>query len=192
MIGGSLRWRDGGAVHGSSSPSSCGGRRTPRTRPRRSASWTIPSTCARPILRTLARNAHWSAHGTRWSSRKTLLPCSRGLFCNGKAMRFPNPPCGIVSWLGKRRSYESSPMSGRLSIVSVRRCDPSRRASAAGMASSKKSQTCAASSGARLFEGGRKTQPAARVRERPQHLRCHPALSKSTARKKHVSSRSSG
>ena len=34
-------------------------------------------------------------------------------------------------------------MSGRPSIVSVRRCDPSRRASAAGMASSKKSQTCA-------------------------------------------------
>ena len=36
------------------------------------------STCARPILRALARNAHWSAHGTKSSSRKTLLPCSRG------------------------------------------------------------------------------------------------------------------
>jgi hypothetical protein len=29
--------------------------------------------------------------------RNTLLCCCRGPFCRGKAIRFPNPPCGIVS-----------------------------------------------------------------------------------------------
>ena len=57
--------------------------------------------CARQIFRTLARNAHWSAHGERSSSRKTLLPCPRGPFCNGRAIRLPNPPCGIVSLVRK-------------------------------------------------------------------------------------------
>ena len=106
-------------------------------RPGRSLRPARGRSCARsretPTGRPTARSA---------SSRKTLLPCSRGRFCSGSAIRLPNPPCGIVSWFGKRRSYESSPMSGRRSIVSVRRCDPSLRASAAGMASSKKSQTC--------------------------------------------------
>ena len=37
--------------------------------------------------------------------------------CNGRAIRLPNPPCGIVSWFGKRRSYESSPISGRPSML---------------------------------------------------------------------------
>ena len=39
-------------------------------------------------------------------------------------MRFPNPPVGSVSWLGKKRSYESRPISGLRSIVSVRMNDP--------------------------------------------------------------------
>jgi hypothetical protein len=77
--------------------SSCGGRRTPKMRPRRSAASTIRSTCVRPILRTLARKAHWSVQGTKSLSRKTLLSCLRGPFCNGKAIRLPKPPCGIVS-----------------------------------------------------------------------------------------------
>ena len=40
-----FRRRDGGAVHGAGSSSSTGGRRTPRTRPRRSASRTTSSRC---------------------------------------------------------------------------------------------------------------------------------------------------
>jgi hypothetical protein len=37
-------------------------------------------------------------------SMNTLLSCLRGIRCNGSAIRFPNPPLGIVSWLGKKRS----------------------------------------------------------------------------------------
>ena len=47
-------------------------------RPCSSASRTISSTVARSILRTVDRNAHWSAWGRSSSSRKTLLPSSRG------------------------------------------------------------------------------------------------------------------
>jgi hypothetical protein len=89
------------------------------------------------------------------------------------------------------RSYESRPMSGRPSIVSVRMWDPSRRASPAGRASSKKSQTCPplpererssdAGSCSRLHASRNATASSRQ-----------PDLSKSTARKKHVSSRSSG
>jgi transposase InsO family protein len=43
---------------GSSPPSSCGGRRTPRTRPRRSAASTTWSNRVRSILRRFARKAH--------------------------------------------------------------------------------------------------------------------------------------
>lgn len=46
-MGPSLWRRDGGIVQGSSSPSSTVGRRTPRMRPRRSASSTMASTCLR-------------------------------------------------------------------------------------------------------------------------------------------------
>jgi hypothetical protein len=111
--------------------------------------------------------------------------------CSGKAIRFPNPPCGIVSWLGKRRSYESRPTSGRPSMVSVRTCDPSLRASAAGIASSKKNQAWAPRP-----ERDRSTA-AGRFRRRHAWRKAaaswrQSALSKSTARKKHVSSYSSG
>ena len=44
-------------------------------------------------------------------------------------MRFPKPPWGMVSWFGKKRSYESSPISGRCSMVWVSRKEPSLRAS---------------------------------------------------------------
>jgi hypothetical protein len=57
-------------------------------------------------------------------------------------MRFPKPPCGIVSCFGNNRSYESSPISGRSSIVSVSRNEASLRASAAEIARSKNIQTC--------------------------------------------------
>ena len=35
---------------------------------------------------------------------KTLLSDLRGANCKGSAIRFPNPPLGIVSWFGKKRS----------------------------------------------------------------------------------------
>jgi hypothetical protein len=100
------------SAHGEGSSSSAGGRRTPRTRPRRSASRAIPSRCARPMRCTVERNAHRSQCGAPCSSRKTLLPSPRGCFYNGSAIRLPNPPWSNVSWFGKNRSYESKPMSG--------------------------------------------------------------------------------
>ena len=86
---------------------------------------------------------------------------------------------------------KSRPISGRLSIVSVRTCDPSRRASAAAMASSKKSQTWAprperdrSSAAGRLRWRQASRNAAASSRQ--------PALSKSTARKKQISPCSKG
>ena len=109
-------------------------------------------------------------------------------FWSGKAIRLPKPPWGSVSWLGKKRSYESSPMSGRRSIVSVkqvgtRACAPARPESPR----SKNSQT------ARLVRNAIARAPPADPRRRQvsrnaRASSCHPALSKSTARKKHVSS----
>ena len=58
-------------------------------------------------------------------------------------MRLPNPPAGIVSWLGNSRSYDSNPISGRLSIVTVMSQAASFRASRAGTASEKKIHACA-------------------------------------------------
>ena len=84
-------------VHGSSSPSS---RRQPNAE-NPAAALGLLHEVLRPAsvrsLRMRARNAHWSAHGTKRSSRNTLWPRSRGPFCRGKAMRLPNPPCGNVS-----------------------------------------------------------------------------------------------
>ena len=56
-------------------------------------------------------------------------------------MRLPNPPIGSVSWLGKSRSYDANPISGRRSIVSVRSSAPSCRASRAWTGSAKKIYT---------------------------------------------------
>ena len=53
---------------------------------------------------------------------------------------------------GKKRSYESSPMSGRRSIVSVSRCEPSFRASAAGIASIEEDPDVPAVAGARPLQ----------------------------------------
>ena len=82
-------------------------------------------------------------------------------------------------------------MSGRSSIASVRRCEPSRRASAAGIACSKNSHACPPR------PDRERSRAAVRPRRRQPRRKaiasaCHPSLSKSTARKKQVSSRSSG
>src|SRR5208283_930045 len=75
--------------------------------------------------------------------KNTLLPCSLGRFCNGNAIRFPKPPLGIVSWLGKSRSYESRPISCLFSMVRVNNAHPSLRASTPDTGRSKNIQTCA-------------------------------------------------
>ena len=77
---------------------------------------------------TAARKAHWSWNGTRSLSTKTLLPTRRGRRWRGNAIRLPKPPRGRVSWLGKNRSYERKPRSGRSSIASVSSNAPRRRA----------------------------------------------------------------
>ena len=89
----------------------------------------------------LDKKAHWSSYGRSPSSTKTLLPFCRGPFCKGNAIRLPNPPAGMVSWLGNNRSYDSNPKSGQRSIVSVTKWAPSLRASDAGTGSEKKIQT---------------------------------------------------
>src|ERR1019366_10229931 len=43
-------------------------------------------------------------YGWKSESMNTLLPNLRGANCKGSAIRFPSPPLGIVSWLGKKRS----------------------------------------------------------------------------------------
>ena len=141
-IGGSFRRRDGGAVHGSVSPSSCGGRRTPRTRPRRSASSTSSSTCVSPILRTLARNAHWSAYGTAviQEDAVALLAWPPSAAAGRSDCRILRAATCLDSERGDRTNQSRCP-AGAPSFRSGR-CEPSLRASAAGMASSKKNQTC--------------------------------------------------
>ena len=42
--------------------------------------------------------------GREAASTKMLQPFSRGCFCSGRAIKLPNPPLGIVSWLGNKRS----------------------------------------------------------------------------------------
>ena len=37
---------------------------------------------------------------------KTLFLFALASFCNGRAIKFPNPPLGNKSWLGNRRSYD--------------------------------------------------------------------------------------
>ena len=57
----------------------------------------------------LARKVHWSPYGRNPASMKTLFPSARGSLCRDSAIKLPSPPFGMVSWLGKKRSYESSP-----------------------------------------------------------------------------------
>ena len=47
---------------------------------------------ASEILRTLARNAHWSAQGTKSLVEEDAVPCSGRAFWSGKAIRLPKPP----------------------------------------------------------------------------------------------------
>ena len=56
-------------------------------------------------------------------------------------------------------------MSGRRSMVSVRRCEPSRRAKAAGMASAKNQPDVPAVARSRSFQGSRQVQTAARLQD---------------------------
>ncbi len=115
--------RDGRRFHGvsplSSSENSLA--RTPRTRPLIWASRTRASTSPGVIRRTEARKAHWSGYGVHVSSTNTELPCCRGPSWKGSAIRLPNPPRGMVSWLGKSRSYEAIDSSCRCAMVSVMR-----------------------------------------------------------------------
>ena len=96
-----------------------------------------------------------------------------------------------MSWFGKSRSYEPKPSVGWASIASVSRCAPRRLANAAGSASSKNIQTWAPwperdRSMAAWSERVRHARAKARASSRQS------ALSKSTARKWHVSSSSRG
>ena len=51
---------------------------------------------------TLLRNAHWSLCGHKDSSTKVLFPWFLGSFCNGKAIKFPNPPfCSLYRLRGR-------------------------------------------------------------------------------------------
>ncbi len=60
---------------------------------------------------------------------------------SGRAMRFPKPPRGIVSWLGKNRSYDSMPSWCRRAMASVTREQPIFRATTAGTGVAKKNHT---------------------------------------------------
>ena len=73
-------------------------------------------------------------------------------------------------------------MSGRSSIVSVSRCEPRRRASAAGIASSKNSHTCAAPSGTRSSRAAGAAQAAAVSRNARHHPASRPCRSRRPGR----------
>ena len=100
-------------------------------------------------------------------------------------------PLGMVSWLGKKRSYESSPTWWRDSMVRVRIAQPSFRAVVAGIARSKNIHTWPPfpdrerSSAAGTFNSRQTARNAAASF-------CHAFLSKSTARNQQVSSCRSG
>ena len=91
----------------------------------------------------IVQYAHWSLNGRNLSSTKTLFPTFLAPPCNGSAIRFPNPPSGILSWFGKKRSYESKEILPFRFIASVRMILPNRLTLIAGIASVKKTHTCA-------------------------------------------------
>jgi hypothetical protein len=189
----SVRHPEGGNVQGSwSSVSSVALRRMPITWPRRNASATMWSTLDRGVLSTDARYCHWSRYGKNESSKKMLLwPCFHDPPCRGSAIRLPNPPFGIVSWFGKNRSYESSPIACRPSMARVSIALPSFRAVDACIASSKKIQTCPP----RPERDRSRAAATPRSRHAWIYARtssCQPSLSKSAARNQHVSSCRSG
>ena len=86
------------------------------------------STSAAVIFVIPCRYSHWSVKGMKSSSTNTLLPSLRAFPCSGKATRLPNPPVGIRSWLGKKRSYDLKDILPSRSIASVRIALPNRRA----------------------------------------------------------------
>jgi hypothetical protein len=53
------------------------------------------------------------------AKERSVTPRVRASRCSGSAIRLPNPPLGMWSWLGNSRSYESNDSSWRAAIVSV-------------------------------------------------------------------------
>ena len=122
VSGGSRRRREGGTVHGSASSSS-GGSRTPRIRPRRRRLVPRP----RPALvQSVARSQGTPIdRAMERSRRRETRCCLDHVRAAGAARRsVAEATLGSASWLGKRRSDESSPMSGRPSIASVNKWEP--------------------------------------------------------------------
>ena len=89
------------------------------------------------------RNFHWSGYGTSLPSTKQALPTLLLAPCSGSAIRFPKPPFGSLSWLGKILSYDPSPTSGFRSMAKVSTYVRTSRTNRAGCGSSKKNQRCA-------------------------------------------------
>jgi len=84
-------------------------------------SLTTASTSPRVIRRSLAgKSLVWI-----WNNcfvTNTLLPFSRGFFCSVMQSDCQSHFCS-VSWLGKKRSYESNPISGGVPLFGkARRC----------------------------------------------------------------------
>ena len=105
--------------------------------------FNISSNADAESLPTFSRYSHWSGKGSKYSFTKTLLPFFRALPCRGSATRFPSPPSGKVSWLGKNLSYDLKEIRPSLFIASVRIALPNLRAFTAKTGVSKKIQTCA-------------------------------------------------
>ena len=103
----------------------------------------ISSSNCSESLPTFNRNSHWSGYGSKFSSTNTLLPCFLAFPCNGRATKLPSPPSGIVSWLGKKRSYDLKLIFPFLLIASVSMALPSLRALTASTGLSKKIHTWA-------------------------------------------------
>jgi hypothetical protein len=58
--------------------------------------------CALIAAREFDEDFEWTGHDA--GAKRAGVSCLRGTRCNGSAIRFPSPPLGIVSWLGKKRS----------------------------------------------------------------------------------------
>ena len=131
-------------------------------RPLLSASRTIASACARLMRRSEARNAHWSGCGSKCSIQKDAVAPRPRLLLQRQRDQVAEAAFGQACPGWERAGHTNrSPISGRCSIVSVRRCEPRLRARRAGTASAKNSQTCPPSpERERSSAAGRSRSPA--------------------------------
>ena len=141
-FGKSLFWRLTGCVSQGFCVSSSSVFRIPSSWPWQSSRVRF-STRSSVIFWIDDKKAHWSLWAWSLSLINSLLWFFLADFWNGRAIRLPKPPLGIVSWLGNNLSYDLKCISCLLFMEKVKMAVPNFLANAAGIGFSKKNHRCA-------------------------------------------------